>query len=460
MTSPVSELAGRLEARARTFVREHRLPGVAAAVVHGDDLVWSTGEGFADLAARRRPDSRTLYRVASITKTFTGTAIVQLRDEGRLHLDDPAVAHLPELAAAGAPFGPIETLTIRRMLSHESGLMGDPPGTDWSSRVYAGNVSEILGRAAETGLRIPANVQQKYSNLAYELLGEIVARVSGTPYAEYVRENILQPLALDSTSFEPLAGPLAARCAVGYAPRAFSDELVVARPLTSNLEAAGGLWSCVDDLARWISFQFREDGGQRRGAQVLSGDSLREMHRPRYLGGDDWTEAWCVAWYATRRDGVAWVMHNGGLFGFITSVCFDPGRQVGAIALLNGHGDAEDLAMELAGLARAAVVEHPRPIEPVDPLPAEWRALLGFYADPDYGIILRLEWRDGKLTFVDADYPKERSTLRPTDVADAFVVELGARESGEPCVFHRRADGRVRTVALGPMTLARLEPVE
>jgi CubicO group peptidase (beta-lactamase class C family) len=458
MASPLTELAGQLEARARAFVRQHRLPGVAAAVVHGDDLVWAGGEGFVDVGGRRRPDTRTLYRVASITKTFTGTAIVQLRDAGRLRLDDPAVAYLPELASAEAPFGPIETLTIRRMLSHESGLMGDPPGTDWSARTYAADVSEMLGRVDEAGLRIPVNLQQKYSNLAYELLGEIVARVSGAPYADYVRDNILQPLGLESTSFEPLIDSLAARCAVGYAPRAFSDELVPAKPLTSNLQAAGGLWSCVDDLARWISFQLREDEGD--GAEVLSRASLREMHRPRYLGGDDWTEAWCVAWYATRRDGVTWVMHSGGLFGFISNICFDPEERVGAIALINGHGPASDLAMELAGMARRAVVDHPVPIEPPAPLPDEWRPLLGLYADPDYGIILRLEWRDGKLTFVDPDYPKERSTLRATDGADAFVVELGVRESGEPCTFHRGADGRVRAVMLGSASLARLEPVE
>jgi CubicO group peptidase (beta-lactamase class C family) len=431
---------------------------VAAAVVHGDDLVWAGGEGFADVGGRRRPDTRTLYRVASITKTFTGTAIVQLRDAGRLHLDDPAVAYLPELASAEAPFGPIETLTIRRMLSHESGLMGDPPGTDWSARTYPADVSEMLGRVGEAGLRIPVNLQQKYSNLAYELLGEIVARVSGAPYADYVRDNILQPLGLESTSFEPLTDSLAARCAVGYAPRAFSDELVPAKPLASNLRAAGGLWSCVDDLARWISFQLREDEGD--GAEVLSRASLREMHRPRYLGGDDWTEAWCVAWYATRRDGVTWVMHSGGLFGFISNICFDPEERVGAIALINGHGPASDLAMELAGMARRAVVDHPVPIEPPAPLPDEWRPLLGLYADPDYGIILRLEWRDGKLTFVDPDDSAWRPTLRPADAADAFVVELGVRESGEPCTFHRGADGRVRAVTLGSASLARLEPVE
>ena len=128
MTSPVAKITDELEAKAAAFVKEHRLPGAAVGVVHGDDLVWSAGVGFADVASRRPPDTSTLYRIASITKTFTGTAIMQLRDEGRLHLDDPIVAYVPELRDAASPFGPIETVTIRRMLSHESGLAGDPPG--------------------------------------------------------------------------------------------------------------------------------------------------------------------------------------------------------------------------------------------------------------------------------------------------------------------------------------------
>jgi CubicO group peptidase (beta-lactamase class C family) len=125
---PIGDVAAKLQAKVASFVKEHRLAGAAAGIVHGDSLVWFGGAGFADIAARRVPEVTTLYRVASITKTFTGTAILQLRDEGMLHLDDPAVAHLPELASMTNPFGPIESLTIRRMLSHESGLQGDQPG--------------------------------------------------------------------------------------------------------------------------------------------------------------------------------------------------------------------------------------------------------------------------------------------------------------------------------------------
>jgi CubicO group peptidase (beta-lactamase class C family) len=452
---PVAAIAAQLEARARSFVREHRLPGVAAGVVHRDALAWSSGVGFADVGAGRAPDTATLYRVASITKTFTGTAIMQLRDEGRLHLDDPAMAHLPELRGAESPFGPIETVTVRRMLSHESGLQGDPPGTDWSGPAYEADPAASLARASEIGARVPPSTQQKYSNLAYQLLGEIVTRVSGIPYAEYLQARILDPLGLSSTGFDPVPDALGSRRAVGYAARGFSDELreSVAAPTT---QAEGGLWSCVADMARWLSFQL----GAPAAPQVLEAATLAEMHRPRYLADDTFSEAFGIAWYTVRRGDVSWVQHSGGLHGFITNVCFDPKEGVGAIALVNGLGPAHELAMELAALARDAVRADPDPIAAPVPLPAGWDGLLGLYADPDYMSVLRLEWRDGRLTFVDPDTPTWRPVLRATDVADAFVVEPGVRESGEACTFDRRPDGRVRSVMLGPARLRRLDPVE
>jgi CubicO group peptidase (beta-lactamase class C family) len=458
--SPVAARADELEARARSFVREHRLPGAAVGVVHGGELVWSSGAGFADIAGRRAAGPEALYRIASITKTFTGTAIMQLRDEGRLHLDDPAVTHVPELRGAQSPFGAIETVTIRRMLSHESGLVGDPPGTDWAVAAYESSPAANLARVAEISTTVPPSTQQKYSNLAYQLLGEIVTRVSGVPYCDYVRTQILEPLGMAGTAFEPLSPQLGARRATGYAPRWFSDDLTESITAPST-EAEGGLWSCVADLARWVSFQLREDGGSRAGAQVLAGETLAEMHRPRYLGDAAWTEAWCISWYAVRREDVIWVQHSGGLHGFTSNVCFDPKERVGAIALVNGAGEEPSiLAMDLAGIARDAVRAAPAPIEPPTPLPEAWGELLGFYSEPEEMLLLRLEWRDGKLTFVEADSPNWRPTLAPGSGPDSFVVEPGVRESGEPCTFERTPDGRVRAVVLGPIRLRRLDPVD
>jgi CubicO group peptidase (beta-lactamase class C family) len=443
MTGPVAEIADKLEARAAAFVKEKRLPGAAVSVVHGDELVWSAGVGFADFASGRRPDVSTLFRIASITKTFTGSAIMQLRDEGRLHLDDPVVAHVPELRDASSPFGAIETVTIRRLLSHESGLVSEPPGTDWSTRTYQGVIERNLERAAEIGTRVPPNTQQKYSNLGYQLLGEIVARVSGMPYVAHVRTAILEPLGMAGTYFEPLPDDALGRCATGYSARWLSDELEVAKP-TPPIWAEGGLWSCVEDLARWISFQLREDGGPREGAQVLAGSSLKEMHTARYLGNEEWTEAWGISWYAVRKDDVVWVQHSGGLHGFITNVCFDPKNGVGAIALLNGIDDAPALAMDLGALARAAVLGAAPAIEPAAAMPDGYRSLLGLYLLADFGDQLRLEWRDGRLTFLNPSEPEWRPTLTPTDAPDVFTIDPGVRAGagGLP------ADAR-RTRALG-----------
>jgi CubicO group peptidase (beta-lactamase class C family) len=456
--TPVQDVVPELAAKAAAFVKENRLPGVAAGVVHGDRLAWFAGVGFADVADRRPPEDTTLYRIASITKTFTGTAIMQLRDEGLLHLDDPAIAHLPELKDAASPFGPIETVTIRRMLSHESGFAGEPPDTDWTTPAYEGDAGRNLERIGRSGTRIPPNMQQKYSNLAYQLLGEIVARRSGVPYPEYIRSNILEPLGMAGSAFEPMPEALRSRRATGYMPRLFSDELDVSvEPPT--VWAEGGMWSSVADLARWIALQFREDGGERSGAQVLSGSSLKEMHTPRYLGDATWTEAWCISWYARRRDDVVWVQHSGGLHGFITNVCFHPKDRVGAIALLNGVADAAELSMDLATIARGAVNAEPATIEAPAPLPDAYRSLLGLYLDPHEGVILRLEWRDGKLTVVDPDDSAYRPTLVPGDETDVFVVEPGVRESGERVVFNRVPDGRVSSMFLAAATLVRLDPV-
>jgi D-alanyl-D-alanine carboxypeptidase len=456
---PVADIAPELQACAASFVQQRRLPGAAVGVVHGDDLAWSAGVGFAELDARQPVQPNTLYRIASITKTFTGTAIMQLCEAGELHLDDPAVAYLPELRRAASPFGPIETVTIRRMLSHESGLASEPPGTDWAIHAYEGVPERTLQRVAEIGTKIPPNLQQKYSNLAYQLLGEIVAQVSRTPYPQYVHEAILEPLGMSATGFEPLPEILLARQATGYLRRPFSDELVPP-PVTYPEWAEGGLWSSVQDLARWLSFQLGAYRDPPRNSPVLAAARLRDMHKPRYLADDEWTLAWGISWYAVRRDDIVWIRHAGDVHGFAANVCFDPQTQVGAIVLLNGMGDAGTLAADLATIARRAVRSRAPAIEPPVPAPEGFRPLLGIYADPEQGVLLRLEWRDGKLTFFDTDAVAPPLTIAPTGDPDTFVVQPGYRQSGESVIFQRLADGRVTSVFLAASTLDRMDRVE
>jgi CubicO group peptidase (beta-lactamase class C family) len=447
-----------LEAALASFVKANRLPGGAAAVVHGDKLVWSAGVGFADMAARQATEPATLYAVASITKTFTGTAIMQLRDAGRLDLDDPAVTWLPELRQVASPFGPIEAVTIRRILSHESGLPTEPPGTDWAIPAYQGDPEQTLRHASEITVKLPPNADHKYSDLAYQLLGEIVTRVSGTPYPQYVREAILEPLGMAATDFRPLPAELSARGATGYGWRALSDELDPAQAMPP-VWAEGGLWSGVEDLATWVRVQLRAHRVPAGDSPVLAAASLRQMHKPRYLAGDDWAQAWGISWCASRRDDVVWIGHSGGLPGFTTTVCFDPRAQVGAIALLNGTSGSTDLGIDLASIARRLVRPPPPVIQPPSPTPREYQPLLGIYARPGLGgWLIRLEWRDGKLTFTTPESAIWQLVLTPTSDPDRFTIESGADLTGEHVQFHRLAGGQVTSVLLAETTWERLEP--
>jgi len=458
MVDPVESISARLQATLAAYVKENRLPGATAGVVHDGRLAWSGSAGFADVASRLVADPSTLHRVASITKTFTATAVLQLRDDGLLGLDDPVVAHIPELAAAVPAAGPIEAVTIRLLLAHQSGFQSEPPGTDWSSGRYEGDVAVNLSRVAEIGTRVPVSTQEKYSNLGYQLLGEVVARASGASFAEHLRTRITEPLGMTRTMLGPLPADLEPDQATAYSGRWMSDELTpVAEPLEMT-SSEGGLWSCVDDLARWAAFWLeKDDDGSHVG--VLAHETRREMRTPRYLGDDAWTAAFGLGWYGVRKDDVVWVQHGGSLLGFRSSVCFDPKERVGAVVLINGMGIPGALAMSLGGLARAAVLESEPVIVPPQSMPAAYADLLGVYADTGvFAEMVRIEWRDGALALVDPDAPTIE--LHPTDVPDVFRVQPGVRASGEPARFERGEDGRVRRFRIGGGAYSRLHEID
>ena len=458
MTDPVESVSAKLQSTLAAYVKEHRLPGATAGVVHDGELVWSGSVGFADVADRVVADSSTLHRVASITKTFTATAILQLRDDGLLGLDDPVVRHIPELEAAQPAAGPIEAVTLRLLLAHQSGLQSEPPRTDWSSGRYEGDVLVNLSRIAEIGTRVPVASQEKYSNLGYQLLGEVVARLSGVSYAEHVRTRITEPLGMTRTMLDPLPSHLVSDQATAYGGRWMSDELTpVAEPLEMS-SSEGGMWSCVDDLGRWAAFWLEKDDDDSH-VGVLAHTTRREMRTPRYLTDDTWMSAFGLGWYGVRKDDVTWVQHGGSLFGFRSSVCFDPKERVAAVVLINGMGVPGAIAMSLGAIARAVVLEAEPVISPPAPMPAAYADLVGVYADTGvFAELVRIEWRDGALALVEPDMPTIE--FHPTDVPDVFDVQPGLRSSGEPARFERAEDGRVRRFRIGGGSYSRLHALE
>ncbi len=428
-------------------------------IVRDGTLAWTAGAGFADLATGARPDAHTLYRIASITKTFTAAAIVQLRDEGKLRLDDPLVAHVPEFASVVNPFGPIEDVTIRRLLLHRSGLQGEQPVLDPRVLTFV-RPDELLGLLDRVRVAIPPDSAFKYSNLGFELLGEVVRRVSGLDLQSYIAERITGPLGMRATACEPM-GALARRRATGYDARCFEDRTPISREIDSlAVGASAGLWSSVDDLALWVAQQMRRSDDARRGpGQILDGPSLREMHRAVVLNDGSWTEANGLGWYTTREDGVSWVGHSGAMFGYTTNVMFEPEEALGAIVLLNGIGPADRLARGLladvlpahrdARLVAGARAEPPPPTRP------EWVELLGTYRDEEFAWDVHVECRVGDLVCVIPETPDDPHRLEPTADPLVFTVH-GGRHGGEPALFLRGEGGQVDGLNLGGNPLVRL----
>ena len=192
--------------------------------------------------------------MASISKTFTATAVVQLRDRGLLSLDDPLVRHLPEFAAVRAHPGRVEDVTLRRLLSHRSGLVSEGPFAYWDTRQFP-ELEEVLAALPRTEVVLAPDAGAKYSNLAFALLGEVVSRLAGQPFPDYARGHLFEPLGMDSSSFLPRED-LLARMATGYEPHPFEDRPQPAGHTPARgLAAAAGLYTTVADLARWLALQ-------------------------------------------------------------------------------------------------------------------------------------------------------------------------------------------------------------
>lgn len=467
MDPVIDPVADRLHDLAARWFREQRVPGLAVGVVRDGALAWTGSYGYADRASGRPVGPGTPFRIASITKSFTATAILQLRDDGRLRLDDPLVAHVPEAGAITNPFGPIEEVTIRRLLTHAAGLpIGSIPGGDpW--QVHDLGEDEVL--AALGRLTLPGRVDSgwRYSNLGYELLGAVVSRLSGDSFAGYVQRAILGPAGLSSTTFEP-GGELAERAATGYRPGRFDDDLSVAPPYDpAAIQPDAGLWSTVEDLARWLTLHSRIGDDDRRGedGRVLDGRTLREMQRPAVLANDEWTYAQGFGWGTIRLADVSWLGHTGSLNGFRAIVRFRAADKLGVVALVNGAVRPNPLAHEIATI----VLEAHRAATPAVPqsapasTPPSWREVLGIYREDDYGFGVRFEARDGKLVMVNEEDPSDRSTLvaaaghDPDGLVFTMVDGDGA---GEPVTFLRNGAGRIAAVNVSGIPLQRLDYVE
>jgi CubicO group peptidase (beta-lactamase class C family) len=388
-----------------------RLPSVAAAVVHKGVQVWTAAVGCAEYDGDREATPDTQYRIGSITKTFTATAIMQLRDEGALDLDDRLEQHI-EGIANGTP-------TIRRMLCHLSGLQreagemfvtGESPTED-----------ELIASMSEVEFVLRPAQAHHYSNLAYALLGQVVARESGLPYARYVDERIIEPLGLTRTSWTPRPPK-----AQGYLVDEYA-RTVWKEPETDLVGAAsaGQLWSTVEDLGRWATFLARGADG------VLDAKTNEEMWFPQLMYfPHEWVLGWGLGLMLHNREGTIYGGHGGAMAGHLAGVYVDRKTQTGAAALTNSgtRADMDVLALDLAAKAKELWPEPIEPWRPEEEPPAQVRAILGRWWSE--GTEFVFWWEGGALRAKVVGTPEGRGETTFEPDGDAWRASEG-RERGE-----------------------------
>lgn len=430
---PVAEL-DRLLANAQA---EQRLPSVSACVFRDGEIVWERVLGVADVATSRPATIDDVYRIGSITKTFTAVLVMQLVGEGRIDLEAPLRTYLPE-----APVGP----TIRMALSHLTGVQREPPGEIWESMQPPAR-EELIAGLEDAELVLRPGEQWHYSNLVFALLGEIVMRVRAEPFSDVLQRRVLDPLGLARTSMSP-AAPKASPYYVDPYTDTVRDE--PDPEATDSTAAAGWLWATAADLARFGTFLADGDDA------VLPKSLLDRMARVQTMVDEaGWNVGWGLGLGLYRRGERIFAGHGGAMPGFLASLVVQRGERTGAAVLTNtgAHAAPEALALDLAVTALDAMPRTPALWVPAGAAPPELDGILGQWWTEGEEMILSL--RDGRFRAVLVGGPPGRnvSWFEP-DGADRWRVIEG-REHGELLRAVRGDDGAVAKLYFATYPLTR-----
>ncbi|WP_052847911.1 serine hydrolase domain-containing protein [Streptomyces avicenniae] len=432
-----------LDHRLATAQSGGRTPSLLAGLVRDGRLVWSGARG--ELPEDADPTT-VQYRIGSLTKTLTAVAVLRLRDEGLLDLGDRIDAHLPAPHAPGA--------TVAQLLSHTSGLAAEARGPWWERTPgeLRPRLADVFGADPH---KHPEGRRFHYSNPGYAVLGALVEELRGAPWAEVLREEVLEPLGMSRTSPQPQAPH-----AQGWAVHPYAD---VRQPEpavdTGRMAPAGQLWSTVGDLASFAAFLT----GQRADTAVLAPETLAEMRAPAAPPEvADWDTSYGLGLQLFRRGGRLLAGHGGSMPGFLASVVTCPDERIAAVTLANATSGPPVTALATDLLALAA------DLEPAFPEP--WRPLSAADADPAL-LALTGTWYWGttpyalrlaagrKVTLGPAGGAGRRSAFRPDGADGRTWTGLDGYYAGETLRAVHHPDGRVSHLDLGTFVFTR-EPYD
>ncbi len=419
-------------------VIDQELPGLSVGFVYDQELVWAKGYGYADLAKKIPATPATAYRIASLTKLFTATAILQLRDERKLQLDDPVSKYVPWFHLKD-DYGDSPVITLRHLLTHTSGLPRELNGLYWDDMDFP-DYDKFVQMFQEASTILPRETDFKYSNVAFAVLGDVVSSVSGESYTDYVKKHILVPLGMQST--EVLPSKDMPGLATGYKFREAGKVREVEPYMDlKGMVSAGNMASTVEDLAKFLSLQFRT--GSAGGTQILKGSTLAEMQRVQWLD-TSWQSGHGLGWFVIHSADRVSISHGGYVNGHTSSISASVPEKFGVIVLANAD-DAKPSAIAkqawtiVAPVVKTATASPDKPVIP----DTSWEKLTGEYEWTD-GSLSRVLVAKGELVIIDprSDNPwSDRVKLEPLSSLE-FRLKSGDQE-GELVRFEADNSGRI-----------------
>ncbi|MFI5161273.1 MAG: serine hydrolase domain-containing protein [Sphingobacteriales bacterium] len=329
----------------KEYVEQNHFPGLVYGIVVDGKLVHAGGVGYTDLANKTEANSRSDFRIASMSKSFTAMAILKLRDEGKLKLDDPVYLYIQEARNMKRLTKDAPTLTIRHLLTHSAGFPEDNP---WGDRQLA-NTDQQLIDLYKKGISFSNDpgLGYEYSNLGFATLGYIIKKVTGLSYQQYITANILKPLGMTHTYYEYAKVPKG-ELAYGYR---WLDGQWVKQPMLhdGSYGAMGGMITTIEDFAKYMSFHLSA-WPPRDDAETgpIKRSSVREMQYPWDFNGfntyyhlptgrnNPFASAYCYGLrYRKYADGTIAVGHTGGLPGFGSEWTIYPEYGIGVVSFAN-----------------------------------------------------------------------------------------------------------------------------
>ena len=336
---PAAAALDRFEAFFKERSTAHGIVGASLRVVGPEGLLRHVSFGLKNRVSGEKTDEATIYHWASITKTLTGIAIMQLRDREKLSLDDSILKYVPELAGVHNPFGPMSAITIRQILSHTAGFRagtwpfgGDKPWhphepTEWS---------QLVAMIPYTEVEFAPGSKYSYSNPGIVYLGRTIEEISGEPWETYVDKNILRPLGMSKAFFDHAPYHLLADRAHSYTlsqGKLAEDRFDFDTGITvSN----GGLNAPLGDMEKYVRFLLGYPETQIAGA-VLARASLEEMWKPVALVEETAADRvdMGLCFFIEKRGSRRLVGHSGSQNGFISHLYIDPAAHAGYVVSFN-----------------------------------------------------------------------------------------------------------------------------